>query len=72
MSLLCVILLLVFLGSVLGCCGSVGGSVKGCGSKLLSVALVVFFILGFFFWLLTVLLFCSGALTQKLACDKIE
>ena len=72
MSLLCVILLLIFIGSVLGCCGKAGGSVKGCGSRFLSAALVIFFILGFFFWLFTVIVFVSGALTQKLACDMIK
>ena len=72
MSLLCVILVLAFLGSTLGCCGKVGGSAKGCGSRFISASLVLFFILGFFLWLFTVILFVSGALTQKLACEMIK
>jgi hypothetical protein len=63
---------LVFLGAVLGCCGGVGGSVKGCGSRFFSAALALFFIFGFFLWLFTVVLFLAGGLTEKMVCETIR
>jgi hypothetical protein len=72
MLLLVVILSLIFLGSLLSCCGSAGGSSKSCSSRFLSAGLVVFFIFGCLLWIVTVVLFITGALTTKLACDSVR
>ena len=71
-SLVVLILLLIFIGLVLGCCGSPGTSLAAQASTVYKTSIGIFLGLGVVFFLLTVLFFVVGAFATKLVCQTLE
>jgi hypothetical protein len=71
-SLVVIILVLIFIGLILSCCGSPGTSLASKSSTVFKISIGLFLGIGVIFFILTVLFFVIGAFSTKLVCQTLE
>ena len=69
---LSVILFFYLIGFVSGLCADTQAPRRRVGANFICTGTAIYFTFGFIFWLLTTLLFITGASVQKLGCDTLE
>ena len=66
------ILAFYLLGTLMGTCGSVDGPSRKTGACCLCTGTVIFFIFGFFLWLVATVFFTVGSLNDHFVCKLLE
>ncbi|XP_023346584.1 prominin-1 isoform X3 [Eurytemora carolleeae] len=71
-SIIVIILAVMVLALTVSCCGKPGNKLGQTSAKIFRTSIGVFFSLGFFFFLITVVFFAVGALSTRFVCQTIK
>ena len=71
-SIIVIILAVMVLALTISCCGKPGNKLGQTSAKIFRTSIGVFFSLGFFFFLITVVFFAVGALSTRFVCQTVK